>query len=100
MPTRSPTAALRRWSERSHPYGGARTAHGQGRMAGMDSTAFDVPGVTWTPVSDKLIGVLQTSWFASGRVCRALLDAPGCGDEEARQVAASFRVVAEQASRM
>lgn len=23
----------------------------------MDSTAFDVPGVTWTPVSDKLIGV-------------------------------------------
>lgn len=23
----------------------------------MDSAAFDVPGVTWTPVSDKLIGV-------------------------------------------
>lgn len=26
-------------------------------MVRMDSTAFEVPGVTWTPVSDKLIGV-------------------------------------------
>ena len=49
--------------------------------------------------TDKLLGVLQTSWYASNRICRALLDAPGCGDEEARQVAASFKVVAEHAAR-
>ena len=38
----------------------------------------------------KLTGVLQPSWYASACICSALLDKPGCGDEQARQVAASL----------
>ncbi len=55
---------------------------------------------TDTVRTDKLAGVLQTSWYATTRICRALLDAAGCGDEEARQVADSFRVVAEHTQLM
>lgn len=45
--------------------------------------------------SDKMLGVLQTSWCNSGNVCRALLGEAVSGDEYAPQVAASFKVVAD-----
>ena len=45
--------------------------------------------------SDRMLGVLQTSWCNSGNVCRALLGEAASDDEYARQVAASFKVVAD-----
>jgi hypothetical protein len=45
--------------------------------------------------SDKILGVLQTSWCNSGNLCRALLGQAVSGDEHAPQVAGSFKVVAE-----
>jgi len=45
--------------------------------------------------SDKLLGVLQTTWQSSGNICRALLDKTVSDDSNAQQVAASFRVVAD-----
>ena len=44
--------------------------------------------------SDKVLGVLQTSWCNSGKVCRALLGETADGDASAAQVAESFRIVA------
>jgi len=43
--------------------------------------------------SDKLLGVLQTSWCDSGSVCRAILGET-VNNEHASQVAESFRIVA------
>jgi hypothetical protein len=44
--------------------------------------------------SEKMLGVLQTSWCNSGNVCRALSGQAVSNDEFAPQVAASFRIVA------
>ncbi len=45
--------------------------------------------------SDKLLGVLQTSWCGAGSLCRALLGEPVTEDKYAAEVAASFKLVAD-----
>lgn len=47
--------------------------------------------------TDRLLGVLQTSWCNAGNVCRSILGAGEPQDDTSRGVAQSFRVVAKAA---